>query len=1500
MEHKKSIPFLAVIISIAAILITVNSAKPADWNSIEFPKFMYGDPTKAFRTPGVGHEPDDEHFIDISNLGINLFFTGIKYHDSDSRYYAVLDNANYNTVNIPVVLGDWVANVNVREVGGENVNYDLRYYNVSYALEMPAENFHEYNRLSDGPCGYYSNGALVGNPNDGAGIMADNDFDYPETDFIAKASKLHHHHISDESKCYVFIEAYTYPEYQDEDVILSLTIRGYTGSPPPDDYWEEIIYFRGTNYNNPGEDERIITDEPTWYCLVDDNDLKMYEDEPVQVKIESHGDENCNIYINKIGIYDAIGYQVAYDMLHEANYPAFGDFENDIEYSIGRVYSLDTQDLILDRYIDEPKECRLLNCIAIDRVLIEYTSNPLRFHTERHWGKNSTAIEGRHNYGPEYIGLMDEYGGSEPDWFMGQDHAYGCNENGTIKERQYNLSEYIGYKAYASNNYNIELNNDQKGLLYYTYINKEYPDIKPLFEIQCQEDYRGYENEEYIYHHRNPRNNAEIKVLGYLALGYGIRALGYYYYFSKDNVGQTPGYYGIYDWDDVNLTWKSAYCGNTHNGTQMPTSGDYKIGAVKDLNWDIDIMAYILNHLKVANTGTPNFEVRADCFVDGNPPTRLCGASFSHITDIVSQQNTEYIEVIELERTTQGTEIPDGDYFFVVNRDSSGMGEIEIHTNYDNSAPGTVYILEIMNCDWNASNPNVILDAGNVAGYFDAEMQIEPGCGILFRISDEYSWSGRATIAGNYVIPPGMTLEIAAGCTVQVFNDTTSAGAKSGGIIIANSSAGIRIEGASGNPVVFQRGYHCKADEDTAHDWVGIRFEGTAANPVNLDSSWIRYCNFDNVEVAVRIDSAKSGTALEMTGCQITDCDTAVYCNNGALDIDGLTISDTLNCAVYAKYSDLNVNKLTVTKNTGVDTGYAIYLYATDLDMDSSQLAIDNYGIYADGPEGDECTVNIVRSSFAGIDDHYGIRTLSGDLILKGRYPGLAYTVKDFDKGLYCTSTVCSLEASGDYWCKIVDNATIGAELSSCTGSKITSTLFSANGDTNVLGGGINMNSTSPLFQICYFEENKGPAVIATNGACPVFGLSQDETKGNEFDDNAASSSYNEKAIVREFNRAYSVFDDGANNFYLDALDYYIYNSYDSSELERAVTENFWDGEDPEENIDKFFPDEPDNWDFTDWSDTKYSIGDAPDGGGEGGGKGGIKGDGTEGGGGDNIESNSLLAAIRLENAGRYSEAEAAYQAIIDSTGNVREKQVAMRRLLDVSVAGGLNLSYLLDYYQNIKICSRNVQVAHAAANLKCKLFMLLRRYPEAIVEYETVFSGNPSLEDSVFALINIGEAYMLMQERGSASRTGITPTLPQLRPRSWADFEDRKQDLMTLLIARGRGISGGGDGDILSLLPQVFALHQNLPNPFNPVTRIRYDLPELSQVRLEVFNILGRKVCTLVNGLESAGYKNAVWKGVDMNGRAVSSGIYIYRLTVEGQRTGEKFIKSAKMLLLE
>jgi len=94
-------------------------------------------------------------------------------------------------------------------------------------------------------------------------------------------------------------------------------------------------------------------------------------------------------------------------------------------------------------------------------------------------------------------------------------------------------------------------------------------------------------------------------------------------------------------------------------------------------------------------------------------------------------------------------------------------------------------------------------------------------------------------------------------------------------------------------------------------------------------------------------------------------------------------------------------------------------------------------------------------------------------------------------------------------------------------------------------------------------------------------------------------------------------------------------------------------------------------------------------------------------------------------------------------------------------------------------------------------------------------------------------------------------------------------------------------------LLPKVFALFQNYPNPFNPTTHVKYQLPEDVSVRLEIYNVMGQKVGSLVDEVQKTGYYKVKWAGRDTNGRELASGVYFYRL-----EAGD-FVKTRKMVLL-
>jgi hypothetical protein len=90
-------------------------------------------------------------------------------------------------------------------------------------------------------------------------------------------------------------------------------------------------------------------------------------------------------------------------------------------------------------------------------------------------------------------------------------------------------------------------------------------------------------------------------------------------------------------------------------------------------------------------------------------------------------------------------------------------------------------------------------------------------------------------------------------------------------------------------------------------------------------------------------------------------------------------------------------------------------------------------------------------------------------------------------------------------------------------------------------------------------------------------------------------------------------------------------------------------------------------------------------------------------------------------------------------------------------------------------------------------------------------------------------------------------------------------------------------------VISNKFELYQNYPNPFNPSTTIQFDLPKDSKVNITIYDILGRPVTTLVNGIKKAGSYKIIW-----NASRLASGVYFYRLQTDD------YITTKKLLLLK
>lgn len=124
-------------------------------------------------------------------------------------------------------------------------------------------------------------------------------------------------------------------------------------------------------------------------------------------------------------------------------------------------------------------------------------------------------------------------------------------------------------------------------------------------------------------------------------------------------------------------------------------------------------------------------------------------------------------------------------------------------------------------------------------------------------------------------------------------------------------------------------------------------------------------------------------------------------------------------------------------------------------------------------------------------------------------------------------------------------------------------------------------------------------------------------------------------------------------------------------------------------------------------------------------------------------------------------------------------------------------------------------------------------------------------------------------------------------------DYEgDVRIDEITMLLPDVLSDVDDPSGD--NILPRVFTVSQNHPNPFNPSTTIEFDLTKRSQVHVDIYNVLGQRVCRILDEELSAGSHRVEWNGRTDYGEQASSGVYFYRIQAEG------YTATKKMLLLK
>lgn len=270
------------------------------------------------------------------------------------------------------------------------------------------------------------------------------------------------------------------------------------------------------------------------------------------------------------------------------------------------------------------------------------------------------------------------------------------------------------------------------------------------------------------------------------------------------------------------------------------------------------------------------------------------------------------------------------------------------------------------------------------------------------------------------------------------------------------------------------------------------------------------------------------------------------------------------------------------------------------------------------------------------------------------------------------------------------------------------------------------------------------------------------------------------------------------------------------------------------------------------------------------------------GGGGEEGTAQMMLASgIESLNNEDYLTAERTFQEVVTTYPSTQAAGEGVTYLYIAENWSGQNFDDLRTFMNGIDIPADS-PLEQSWREVNPKTHMSESDYLTAINVLEEIILNPDSEEEQIYALIDEAYCYMKLSEAGEG---GLRSVLPEctVQPRDWRDY----QQTVAVLQERLPYFQNLGVGE--SKLPNTYedthqvAVPQTFrlvayPNPFNPTTTLRYELPTVAEVTLKVYDISGRLVIVLDQGAKEAGVYSVQWHGKTTEGQTVASGIYIYR----------------------
>ncbi|MBI9037280.1 MAG: T9SS type A sorting domain-containing protein [Bacteroidales bacterium] len=246
--------------------------------------------------------------------------------------------------------------------------------------------------------------------------------------------------------------------------------------------------------------------------------------------------------------------------------------------------------------------------------------------------------------------------------------------------------------------------------------------------------------------------------------------------------------------------------------------------------------------------------------------------------------------------------------------------------------------------------------------------------------------------------------------------------------------------------------------------------------------------------------------------------------------------------------------------------------------------------------------------------------------------------------------------------------------------------------------------------------------------------------------------------------------------------------------------------------------------------------------------------------------------------AENFIQAKTLYQSLIEQYPESIFAGAAMKELFRLEQFAGNNYAGLKEYCLTNEVIGNYPQLAGLSEFLANKCNIELENWQEAIDNYETVIQNPESAQDSIFAIVDLGNLYFIMANSGTKS--GYTCTMPEYIFKSKEEYAKNRDYLLSLLpMRKSDQLPYDNFEDI-----KAGELSQNVPNPCADVTSIYYSLEEAASVSIKVYNHIGmqQKLIEMPNS------ETGVNK-IELNTSEFPAGIYFYSLIIDGKVSDTK-----------